>query len=106
MREIWGLHCGDYKDYYLLVSWHMTLCSLVDMCHTFGGTCCLEHQGVLKIETEDSSRILVDTYHAEWHHILDDCDLQGECWLFWQFIKLNDGLSCIHISHNVMLLCP
>jgi hypothetical protein len=44
----------------ITVSWHVTLCSLVDMYHTFGGTCCLEHQGILKIETEDSSRILVD----------------------------------------------
>jgi hypothetical protein len=70
----------------ITASWHVTLCSLVDMYHTFGGTCCLEHQGVLKIETEDPSRILVDTY------IPDDCDLQGECWLFWQFIELNEVL--------------
>ena len=76
----------------ITVSWHVTLCSLVDMYHTFGGTYCLEHQGVLKTETEDSSRILVDSYHAEWHHIPDDCDLQGECWLFWQLIKLNEVL--------------
>jgi hypothetical protein len=60
----------------ITISWHMTLCSLVDMYHIF----------------EDSSRILVDTYNAEWHHIPDDCDLQGECWLFWQFIKLNEVL--------------
>jgi hypothetical protein len=53
---------------------------------------CLEQQGVLKIKTEDSSRILVDTYHAEWYHIPDDCDLHGESSLFCQFIKLNEVL--------------
>jgi hypothetical protein len=88
----------------ITISLHMTLCSLVDMYHTLGGTCCLEHQGVFKIETEDSSRILVDTYHVEWHHIAEDCDLQGECWLSWQFIKLNDVLLDSYFSKcNVTL---
>jgi hypothetical protein len=66
----------------ITIFWDVTLSSLVDMYRTFGGTCCLEHQGVLKTEIEDSSRKLVDTYYAEWHHILDLCDFLGESWLF------------------------
>jgi hypothetical protein len=65
----------------ITVFWDVTLRSLVDMYHTFEGTCCLELQGVLKFEIEYSSRVLVDTYHAEWHHILNLCDLHGESWL-------------------------
>jgi hypothetical protein len=52
------------------------------MFHTFGGTCYLEHQGVLKIETADSSGILVDMYDAKWHHFPEDCDLYSKSSLF------------------------
>jgi hypothetical protein len=62
----------------IAVFWDETLCSSTHFYHTFGGTCCLEYQHVLKTEIAHLFEILVDIYHTKWHHVPEDRDLHRE----------------------------
>jgi hypothetical protein len=51
-----------------VVLWDVIVSSVTVGYHCFGGPCCLQLQGEVKMETARSSEMLVSYHNTTWHH--------------------------------------